>query len=203
MKSPRHLMFMMHPLKRIRADNLFFGAVFLFGAVLGYIAGALVSDNQHVELSDYLLSYSRVASAGYPASATGVAFAYFRLPVAVCLVSFAAFGIWLIPVLVAGQGFLLAFSIRCFTEALGRGGALLSLVSMGIRCLFVLPCVFYLSCRGLKEIMYRRKDLHVRERAERPPVYPLLICFVVLLIGCILDATFSPRLFTLILNHHF
>ena len=201
MKRPRRVLLMLRPAEKIRPDYLVLCLLFLLGAALGHVAGGLVGEAQHRELGEYVMSYTRSAAA-QRVPLVGVLFSYFRSPVVLFLLGLAACGAWLVPVFMAGQGFFLAFSIRCFAGALGHRGVLLALAAFGIRCLFVLPCVFYLASRSWKDAARLRKGSVIRERSgtEGRPFYPLLICGVVLLIGCTVEVSLVPRLFNLILT---
>ena len=201
MKRPRRVLLMLRPPEKSRADHLVFAFLFLLGAALGHLCGGLLGESQHRELADYVLGYARAASTARSASMPGVAISYFRAPLAFFLLGLAACGTWLIPLLMVGQGFLLAYSIRCFGVALGRSGVLLASVAFGIRCLFVLPCVFYLASRSRAGALRLREGSSLREKPD-PGVrgfYPVLICCVALLIGCVVEISLVPRLISLIL----
>ena len=193
----------MRPPVRLRTDYLILSVCFLLGVAAGHFAGGLVSDEQHRELSAYLSVYAQGASAGQGTSLAGVLFAYFRMPVALFLMGLAACGVWTVPLCLAGQGFFLAFSVHAFVGALGRGGILFAFAAFGIRCLFVLPCCFFLAARSWAAAGKLRRREHLRRREDdgRAAVYPVVLCGVLLLVGCVMEISLVPRLFLGILEH--
>ena len=172
-------------------------ALFLCGVLLGHLAGSLVSREQYGELSDYLVGYMQ----GNADAATlgSVFFAYFRDAVVLVLLGVVAWGVWLVPLYMAGQGFFLAFAVHCFTSALGRSGVSLAFAAFGIRCLFILPCGFYLASRSWAAAKRLRRGR--RTKPDRTTIYPLAICAIALLIGCVIELSLVPRFYSLILNH--
>lgn len=205
MKRSRHVLLMLRPPDRPQTIYIALSLFFLIGGALGYVAGGLVTHAQHRELSDYVLEYSRSASVQMSGSWLAVLFAYFRSPLALLLLGLAAYGVWLVPIFMMGQGFFLAYSVRCFGGALGRGGILLAFAAFGIRCLFVLPCVFYLASRSWSDAARLRRGSALGDRfvPSSRTAYPLLLCGIVLLIGCTVEVSLVPRLFSLILANNF
>ena len=200
MKRPRHVLLMLGPAEKSRADHVVFAFLFLVGAALGFLCGGLLNESQQRELGDYVLGYAHASSASRSASVLDVILAYFRAPVAFFLLGLAACGTWLIPLLMVGQGFLLAYSVRCFGVALGRSGVLLASAAFGIRCLFVLPCVFYLAARSRTGALRLRAGNSLREKPDGVRgFYPVFICCIALLIGCVVEISLVPRLIALIL----
>lgn len=203
MKKPHRVFLMMRPPAKIRLDYLVLAALFLVGVIAGHLMGGSVTDHQHQELADYLFSYAQSAASRQTVSLAGVVFSYFRGPLFLFLMGLAICGVWLIPLFIMGQGFSLAFSVHCFSGVLGRRGILLAFVAFGIRCLFVLPCCFFLASRSWSAANRLRKGEHLRDR--RVPtgstLYPLIVCGVVLSIGCVMEISLVPRLFSLIMSH--
>ena len=202
MKRSRRILLMLRPPEKFRADYLVFGFLFLLGAALGHFIGGFIREEQSVELADYVLSYVRSSYQPRSISPWNVLFSYFRAPALLCLLGFAACGTWMIPVFMAGQGFFLAYSIHCFGLALGRGGVLLAFASFGIRCLFVLPCVFFLASRSWAKASCLRdgKRLAERQGAGKNDFYAVFFCAVALLIGCIVEISLVPHLFSLLMT---
>ena len=132
-------------------------------------------------------------------------FCYFRSAVSLFLMGLAACGVWLVPVYMLGNGFVLAYCVRCFSVSLGKSGVLLAFAAFGIRCLFVLPCCFFLASRSWASSGRMQRAVSIREEksANRSGAFPLLICLVVLLIGCVVEISLVPRLFSLILQRCF
>ena len=201
LKRPRRILLMLRPPEKVRADYLVFGLLFLLGAALGHLFGGLVNEAQHRELSDYVLSYARSSYDPRSVPLANVFFSYFRAPVAFFLLGLAACGTWLIPFFMVGQGFLLAYSIHCFGLALGRSGILLAFAAFGIRCLFVLPCVFFLATRSWAASSRLRGGKKTESSGDgKNSFYVLFLCGVALLIGCIVEISLVPRLLSLILS---
>ena len=182
---------------KLRTDYLVLCALFLCGVLLGHLSGGLVSREQYGELSDYLLTYMRGNADA--AMLESVFFAYFRDAVVLVLLGTVAWGVWTVPAYMAGQGFFLAFAVHCFTSALGRRGVSLAFAAFGIRCLFILPCGFYLASRSWAAAKRLRRG--GRGRTDRSALYPLAVCAVTLLIGCVIELSLVPRFYSLILNH--
>ena len=181
---------------KLRTDYLVLCALFLCGVLLGHLAGSLISREQYGELSDYLLHYVR---GNADAAALGsVFFAFFSDAVVLVLLGAVAWGVWTVPLYMVGQGFFLAFAVHCFTSALGRGGVSLAFAAFGIRCLFILPCSFYLASRSRTAAKRLRRG--GRSKPDRSTVYPLAVCAIILLIGCVIELSLVPRFYSLILN---
>lgn len=204
MKRPRRILLMLRPPEKLRADYLIFGVLFLLGAALGHLTAGLVHPEQYRELSDYVLGYARSSYDPRTIPLMSVFFSYFRAPAAVFLLGLASCGIWLVPVFTVGQGFFLSFSIRCFSAALGRSGVLLAFAAFGVRCLFVLPCMFFLATRSYANALLLRDGKTMREKtgAGKNRFYPVFFCAVALLIGCIVEISLVPRLISLILTKY-
>lgn len=192
---------MLRPPEKLRADYLFFSFLFLLGNALGHLCGGLIKDWQYQELGDFILSYAASSIGSHSLPLPRVVFSYFRLPVAISLLGLAVCGTWIVPALVFGQGFFLAYSIHCYSVCLGRAGVLLAAAAFGIRCLFLLPCVFYLASRSLSRATCLRDGKTLRDcsSAGIRTSYPLFFCFIALLIGCIIELSLVPRLIALVL----
>jgi hypothetical protein len=177
---------------------------FLAGSGGGYLACGLVSDPQRSEISEYVQAYARVHAALRPLPVAGIVIACFRQPVLLALSAAISCG-WLVPCLMMGQGFLLAFSVRSFVLSLGRKGLLCAFAAFGVRCLFVLPCCFYLAARVWPRGERRRYTDYLKRGAGEAygGVRPYFICAAVLLLGCAVEITLVPRLFSYILRRIF
>ena len=203
MKKPHRVLLMMRPPAKLRADYLIMALLFFSGVVAGHFVGGSVSDSQHQELSDFLSVYLQNAASGQRIPVAGVLFSYFRVPVALILMGLSGCGLWMIPLFLVGQGFFLAFSVHTFVGALGRSGILFAFAAFGIRCLFVLPCCFLLAARSLASAnrLRHREPVRGRESTARSALYPVIVCGIVLLIGCVIEISVVPRLFLQILKH--
>ena len=202
MKRPRRVLLMLRPPENLRADYLFFIFLFLLGIALGHLCGGLVKDQQHQELADYILSYARSSSDSRLVPFLSVFFSYFRVPAVLFLFGLAACGTWLVPLLILGHSFFLAYSVHCFGVSLGRSGVLLAFAAFGVRCLFVLPCVFYLASRSWNKAARMREGGSLRE-SSAPGIrefYPIFLCCIALLIGCIFEISMGPQFLSLVLS---
>jgi len=180
-----------------------FSFLFLLGIGIGYLTAGQVTGSQRQELSEYLYTYMRSAASAQSAPVLRVLFAYFRGPVALLLAGFFAGAVWLVPLLILGQGMLLSFSVFCFAAALGRSGLLCAFVAFGIRCLFVLPCSFFLAA----QVWSASERIKLGDRTKRslspsPSImFTIFICSLILLIGCVIEISLAPRLYAQILIH--
>ena len=166
---------------------------FLAGLLLGRsVAGASLA-SEDTELFSYLtdclaLEELHVSSFGQ------TLLLFFRYPVLAFCLGFASIGVVLLPVTAAAQGFFLSFSVSCFGLALGKDGILLSAAILGIRCLVVLPCFFYLAVQS----MVRCGKQYTGHRTDGAGISPLLwhffVCVVLLLMGALLEYVVSPVL---------
>lgn len=203
MKKPHRVFVMPRPRAKLRPIYLILSLVFALGAGIGYLAAGRITDLQHQELSDYLRSYMQCAASARTPPVAGVIFAYFREPLALLLAGFFVGGVWLVPLMILGQGFLLAFSVSCFSLALGRTGLLCAFAAFGIRCLFVLPCSFFLAAQA----WFAADRLRHGERLKSElwpkvsPLYAFFACSIALLLGCVIEISLVPRLFMQILIH--
>lgn len=124
-----------------------------------------------------------------------IVWAYVRYPAAVFLLGFTAWGVLFIPLVCAAQGFFLSFAVQCFASAMGRQGVALALAALGLRCLFVLPCLLMIASDGFAAAwrLAERQKPEVRDRRR------LVICVFVLLTGTVAECALVPRLFAWLL----
>lgn len=120
---------------------------FLLGILLGHAAAQRCAEPLGEELSRYLASYPalRAERAASPAAILGTLGCFFRAPTAIFLLGFASLGVLLIPCVCALQGFLFAFSLFCFSSALGQGGFFALTALFAPRLFVVLPCTLLLA----------------------------------------------------------
>jgi hypothetical protein len=184
-----------------RRSLLLLLVLFSIGCLLGWAAHLGISKAGFSELASYLSDYAEAAKAA-PQLTTGVAsviFVYFRYPLLFFLLSLFPRGKKLIAALCLVEGGFLAFSVTCFASALGRLGVLLALVAFGTRCLFVLPCSFFLAAHGrLPAVAAGKHRVSHTAMAKIPSdaVWRFAICVVVLAIGCFLELSVVPKLFS-------
>ena len=203
MRKGRRVLLMLRSPENLRMDYLILALLFLLGIVIGHILGGMVKYSQQKELFDYISAYTREISSHDSVPLAGIVFSYFRSAAALFLMGLASCGLWLVPLFMAGQGFILGFSVHCFGVALGRNGIWIALASFGLRCVFVLPCCFYLAARSWSNAAKLRRIGQIREKPDsgRSSFYPIIICGIVLLIGCMLEISLVPRLLTSALRH--
>ena len=202
MKRRRRVIMMLHPSEKTGVECLFLGVLFFIGSALGLFSGGLLNVSQRTELAQYLRDLLGSSSEIKTVSLFGVFFSYYRIPLLVFFLGMFACGVWLIPLLTLAHGFFLAYSIQCLAAALGRTGVLTALAAIGIRCLFVLPCVFFLASRSWRSSfgLHRGGNLRKKVRAQPRAFFSLLVCCIVLLIGVSIEVSFAPRLLSLILK---
>ena len=173
---------------------------FLLGMLLAYPARRGIGDETLSQLGIYVRSYAQLSEDRVQQSVSilSAAAAYLRYPLLAFLCGLSAAGIVLIPLLCGAQGFFLSFSAFCFAASLGREGVLLALAVLGVRCLFVLPCMLYLSDTGFS----RASRMLAKKRAAGDPINwrMLLFCVFVLLTGTVVECAIVPKFFALILT---
>ena len=169
---------------------LFFAA----GILAGFLARRTVKSDDLSALGGYVSEYAAL-TAQQPADIINVVWAYLRYPAAAFLLGFTAWGVMLLPLLCTAQGFFLSFSVHCFAASLGRGGVTLALAALGLRCLFVLPCLLVTASDSFQSA-WRRAEKQKPERRDRRR---LLLCLFVLLTGTVAECALVPKLFALLL----
>lgn len=200
MKLPRRRLVKPVVAPGIRAEDLFLCAFYLFGILAGHLLGGLVPRQDQQELASYLTGYAAGTAGALPVMS--VLLAYFRGVVLFALLGFVPWGVWLVPAALTVQGACFSFTVHAFVSALGRGGVWLALAAFGLRCVFILPCCFYFARRSWLAAAQLRSG---RSRTAGPalPVYPLILCTVILLIGCVAECSVVPRLLHLVAERCF
>lgn len=194
------------PIEKSRAELLLLCGFFLLGLLLGRLACGLVTEENIDQLRAYLLHYSEIAQNPTDAVASFVSLfrTYYRYPVVIYLLGFTAAGVALIPVVCMAQGFFLSFSIQCFAKAFGRNGVTLALSAMGVRCLFTVPCTLFLAmCAAANALQRLGDNKGLRGQSGQKNincVMRLLGCFLLLLIGVIIELLLVPRLMCTVLT---
>ncbi len=180
------------PRTRLYILCLFFAA----GMLAGFLARHTVTSDDLSALSDYVTSYAQL-SADKPRSAglVQILWAYLRYPLAVFLLGCTAWGVMLIPLVCAAQGFFLSFAVQCFAASLGRQGVVLALSALGLRCLFVVPCLLVIASDGFAAAWRRAEHQKPEARDRRRTI----ICVFVLLTGTVAECALVPRFFAWLL----
>ena len=181
--------------------RLFLLAVcFLVGVLLGQFFAECVSETTGTELDAYLESYFRVGQESSWKSFLSVLLQYFRYPLIVVVLGFASLGVVLIPGITLAIGFLLSFSVSCFTAAFGTNGLFLAVAAMGLRCLITIPCYFLLAApswgrsAALASLSFGRGRRVSTDVNGRGWWGITVLCLVVLLIGACLDLFCTPKI---------
>ena len=143
MKLHRRRMPVLQPPKA----RLYILCLFLAAGVLaGFLAGRTVASEDLLSLSRYVTGYARL-NAEEPRSAGlwQVLWTYLRYPAAAFLLGCTAWGVMLLPLTCAAQGFFLSFAVQCGFGAGGAGNAVSVLHTMsaedsgGQLCVCVAP----------------------------------------------------------------
>lgn|GEM_PF-219456 len=205
MRRPHRILLVLRPPQRPRTECLIFSLLFLMGVAAGHVVGGFITEAQRCDLYGYLFSYAQSAAFRRTVPLAGVLFSYFRGPILFFCIGLAPCGTWLVPLCMAGQGFALAFCLRCLMAVLGRGGVLLALAALGVRCLFVLPCIFFLAGRSwaAADRLRSGRSARTNKKSRVLDLYPIFICGIALLIGCVAEISLVPQLLTRVLGHIF
>ena len=171
----------------------------LIGMLAAWPVHRGISSEALTQLSAYVQSYAQLSDGRVqqPASVLSTAAAYLRCPLLAFLCGLSAAGAVLIPALCMVQGFCLSFSVCCFAASLGHEGVLLALAALGLRCLFVLPCMLCISQDGFSRAC--RALSQKRPVKSEIPWRMLLFCVFVLLTGTVVECAIVPKFFALIL----
>lgn len=177
--------------------TMLLGLVLALGILCGTLVSLRLDAEALSELSDYMDRYQTLMRGDLPASAAlGTLWAYFRCAFGVLFLGFCTAGIALIPVLMATEGFALAFSAVAFSAAMGRRGVLLGLAAFGLRCLFVFPCILHLGGLTWRMAMDRKRSFS----ELTPHVRSVSVCIFFLALGAALEITLVPRLLAMIMT---
>ena len=132
---------------------------FLIGMLAAWPVHRRIGSEALAQLGAYVQSYAQLAEGRVqqPASVLSTAAAYLRCPLLAFLCGLSAAGAVLIPALCMVQGFCLSFSVCCFAASLGHQGVLLALAALGLRCLFLLPCMLCISSAA-SDVYKRQTD---------------------------------------------
>ena len=164
---------------------------FLFGIFAGRGAALYVYDAAGASAASYIASFVDRRSGEYPAALS--VFGYFRYPAAAFLFGFIPFGVVLIPAALFLEAFSLSFAVNLFTLSLSEYGLILALAAIGLRYLFILPCLFYISALSLRRSLVRAGMLR-RENGGRGTASALIICAAVLFAGVAVERVALPTL---------
>lgn len=181
-----------HLLSGLRLRIPVLSAFVLLGIVAGQIAGHCVSPENLQEIADSLMLYEENP---VQLSFARVLTSYLRWPSTAFLLGYCTLGIGLLPLLCGIEGFLMSFSVSCFCLVMGRSGIVLSLATLGIRALFVLPCGLAMSDWAFS----RACRMAAGEKLSRHLPLRLFACAAVLAVGICLEYILTPRWISLVL----
>lgn len=169
-------------------------SVLLIGVVLGQILASGLPEETVEGLYRLLEGRIREGPAPVGQAALPTALLYLRWPLLGAL--FASGGGAFLYGTAAAFGASLAFPVRAFAAAFGRGGALLAAAVLGIRCLVTVPCFLLLAVppgppvrRGVRWDGGARPPGQRRARTVR-----LILCVAILLAGACVDLLCGPSL---------
>ncbi len=184
--------------------SLLLALFFVLGVLAAYAASGRCAGASGEELRQYVdeCVHASTGRALTGETAAQTAFCYFRAPALAFLLGFASIGIFVLPLLLAAQGFLLSFSLFSFAAAAGRDGFMLLPALFAVRMLFVLPCTFLLGAAALEKA-YALALLSLGNGKRTRPVaygtpywYRFAVCCVCLSLGCALELWLVPALLT-------
>ncbi len=190
-------------MKRVRFDPelLLLTAAYGLGLAAGYFAGR--SSGSNAEIRTYLSEYAQALGSGSAVTAAsflGVALAYYRMPCAVFLCGFLRHANYFFCGIFLLEGFLLSYAVSCFSIALGQQGVLISLCTLGVRALFVLPVSLFLA-------LHRRRFSSGKAAGRRAAAEKgsgsrfLFLASAILALGALCELTFVPKLTALALKY--
>lgn len=160
---------------------------FVLGAAVGHILAQVIGSDS--TLSEVLL---RLGSQNIETSASSlwqVLLVYFRFPLLAFLLGYCSFALAAIPILMAAQGFSLAFAASALTVSIGTIGIPLALASFGLRSLITIVCTLFFALHSFDRAL-------VHDGKSKQPARVALILFFLLILGTVLELTVMPTLFS-------
>ena len=171
---------------------------FTAGMLAGVLARGAVASDDLSALGGYVTGYAQLTTAQQSrAGLAQILWVYVRYPAAAFLLGFTAWGVMLIPLVCAAQGFFLSFAVQCFAASLGGQGVLLALAALGTRCLFTVPCLLMAASDSFAAA-WRLAEHQKPEARDRRR---LVICVFVLLTGTVAECALVPRFFAWLLPY--
>lgn len=188
---------------RLAPELLLLSVAYGLGLAAGHFIGRVAGAD--AEIRTYLAAYAQALESGSTvtaASLLGVAMAYYRMPCAVFFCSFLRNANYFFCGIFLLEGFLLSYAVACFSGALGQQGVLISLCTLGIRAMFVLPVSLFLALhrrRSASGIAGRRATKQLSLQPGRVGRFLFLIP-ALLALGGLCELTFVPKLTALALK---
>jgi len=128
-----------------------------------------------------------------------------RIPLLIFCLSFTCFGVLVIPVVVALQGYLLSFSVSVMIRLLGWQGCVLGLANFGVRTFVLVPCLLILSvqCFLLSKHFFQTMLPSNKNGVTFPRGFILtfICCFLLLPLGAALDHALTEHAVSLVLDY--
>ena len=167
---------------------------FIFGILAGQILARRSITAESSQLSTYLKTYLTLEPER-SASFFFILFLYFRYPCLAFFLGFSAGREFFLPLITAVQGFFFAYSVNCFTVALGGQGWLLAAATVGLRCIFTLPCYFFIALLALERVRIGDTSAGKKERLIGDTAYLLrcACCVGLLFLAALLDYSAAPK----------
>ncbi len=184
--------------------GIFLAALCLLGVVSGHLyAKGCDAPALHAYLTDYCTVYD---AGGLAVPLSSCLLLYYGYEVGLFLLSFASFGVILIPALAAAYGFFFAYTICGFVQAYGRQGILLAMGALAVRVLFTLPCFLALAESAWPLSMELASLTLGSGKRVRPVLYSgryfilFGFCMLLLTVGVFCERFLTPWLFRMALK---
>ncbi len=123
---------------------------FLLGGIAGCVFTGLVSGDSVQALTAYLADWLELVRQGQVArDFPGALWGHLRWLLAVSLLGLTALGVAGLPLIFAARGFLLSFSVGCFSRVFGTAGLLPALALFALPALLWSPALFAAGFQGM------------------------------------------------------
>lgn len=170
--------------------------------ILGILAGQVLAHQTIAAESSQLSAYLKTYLTLEPecSSFFFILFLYFRYPCLAFFLGFSAGREFFLPLITAVQGLFLAYSVNCFTVALGNQGWLLAAATVGLRCVLTLPCYFYIVLLTLERVRTGDTSAGRKERLIGDTAYLLrcACCVGLLFLAALLDYSVAPKVLQIV-----
>lgn len=207
------LMRLNETIRRHLSDNIISYAIVLFFFILGISMGALTVSNINIDMRSDVKSYidgfiniTRTESI-HPVEILKQSIKLNLITALVLsLAGLTYAGILLVPIISTFRGFCIGFTVAFLTDALGRGGFLLSLVSILPQSLVYIPVIVVFSVCSISFSFAILKAKLNRKRSEISSYmvsYALtsLVLFLIMIAGSIIESYMTPLLVKLVAQY--
>jgi stage II sporulation protein M len=187
-------------IKRHLADNIWIYLIVIFIFILGISLGALTAKNiDEVSMADaktYIEGFLDLTSQnGLQSEYILKQSIKFNLYFTAILFfsGLVYLGILFIPIIIAFRGFCIGFSIAFLTENLGQNGFLLSLGSVLPQNLIYVPVIIVMGVIGINYSLWILRNKYFKKYGAvnnlfATYAFTILILFIVLIAGCIVES---------------